>query len=360
MNEEEVVRLFLQNGFQISKNALPLVLENPEQILSELKRMKPRPFIISEQHIKNIQTPVKIKPVEIKIIKEFKQEKRPVSVKDYIDHFLSLYEEIKKIISKKMETERLISINKIATQTMMFSIIGIVGEKNRNNILIEDPTGEVYVFFEDDLKEKLEEIVIDDVIGVRIKKIKDKYYAKAVVFPDISPNRDVNKTENDMVLVVVSTPSNLDDIKYKNLISTLSSIENLSSIVFFDEKIDEKITHDFSKFSPITPNSNPLFFQIDNIKILVLPKKFFEILTFNFKAFDPITSILKRRHLFASLSYKPHVDNFILTEIPDIVISNLDETMNKNYKGTTILSNSNSNKIFLINLKSREVTEKTI
>jgi len=362
MNEEEVVKLFLKNGFQISKNALSLILENPEQILSELKKMKPRPFIISEQHLKNIQKPVKMKPTEIKIIKEFKLEKRPVSVKDYVDHFISHYEELKKIISKKMETERLISINKIATQTMMCSIIGVVREKNKNNILVEDPTGEVYVFFDDNLKEKFDEIALDDVIGVAIKKIKDKYYAKNLIFPDISSNREINRTESDMVLAVVSNPSNLGDTRYKNLISTLCSAENLSAILFFDETKSEKITYDLSKFSPIPHKPNPSLVQIDNIKILVLPKIFFETLTFNSNITDPITQILKRRHLSPSLISKNHTghEDFVLTEIPDIVISNLGVTINKNYKGTTIVSNSDPNKIFLINLKTREVVERTI
>jgi len=338
-----------------------LVVENPEQILSELKRMKPRPFIISEQHIRSIQKPVKIKPAEIKLIKEYKQEKRPVSVKDYVDHFLSRYEELKKIISKKMGAEKLISINKIATQTMMFSVIGVVREKNRNNILVEDPTGEVYVFFEDNLKEKLEEIVLDDVIGLNVKKIKDKYYAKNVVFPDIPPSREINKTEKDMVLAFVSNPSDLDEKKYNDLISNLSSTENLSSVVFFDDKENQKIAQDFSKLNPIIPKPTPSLFQINNIKIFLLPKKFFETLTFDFSTSDPITLMLKKRHLFPSFLPKTHIsqDEFVLTEIPDIIISNFG-TMNKNYKGTTIISNSNPNKTFLINLKTREVTEKTI
>lgn len=362
MNEEEVVKLFLRNGFQISKNALHLILEDPERILSELKKMKPRPFIISEQHIKNIQKPVKIKPAEIKIIKEYTFEKRPISVKDYVDHFLSRYEELKKIISRKMETEKLTSINKIATQTMMCAIIGIVREKNKNNVLIEDPTGEVYVFFDDSLKGKLDEVSLDDVIGIAIKKIKDKCYAKTLTFPDIQSNREINKTENDMILAIISNPSNLDDEKYKNLISTLSSTENLSSILFFDDTRNEKITNYFSKLNTINPKSNPSFIQIDNIKILILPRGFFETLTFDTHISDPITQILKRRHLSPSFApeYNISHDDLILSEIPDLVISNLNETINKNYKGTTILSNSDPHKIFLINLKTRVVTEKTI
>jgi DNA polymerase II small subunit/DNA polymerase delta subunit B len=362
MNEEEVVRLFLQNGFQISRNALPLVLENPEHVLYELKRMKPRPFIISEQHIKNIQKPVKIKSVETKLIKEYMQEKKQVCVKDYVDHFISRYEELKKIIEPKMGDEKLISINKIAIQSMLFSVIGVVREKNRNNILIEDTTGEMYVFFDDNLKEKFDEIGLDDVIGVMVKKIKDKYYAKNVIFPDIPSSREINKTENDMVLAVVSSPSKLDVAKYNDLISTLTTTKNLSSIVFFDDTTNENITNDFSKFKPITPETNPSLIQIENIKILILPKSFFETLTFDFKTSDPITPILKKRHLFPQFIPNTHNnhDEFVLTEIPDLIISNFGETINKNYKGTTIVSNSNPNKTFLINLKTREVIEKTI
>ncbi len=362
MNEEEVIRLFLQNGFQISKNALQSILEDPENILSELKKMKPRPFIISEQQIKNIHKPTKIKPAEIKIIKEYTQEKKPILVKDYVDHFVSRYEEIKKIISKKMSAERLISINKIATQSMMFSIIGIAREKNRNNILVEDTTGEVYVFIDDSLKDKFDEITLDDVIGVVVKKIKDKYYAKMIVFPDIPTSRDINKTEDDMVLVVVSSPSKLDVAKYNNLITTLTSTKNLSSIILFDDTTNEKIINDFSKFHPINPQTNTSLFQIENIKILILPKNFFETLTFDFKTSDPFSLILKKRHLSPQFIPNTHTkhDDFVLNEIPDIIISNFGETISKNYKGTTILSNSNPDKTFFINLKTREVTEKTI
>jgi len=54
MNEEEVVRLFLKNGFQVSKSALNLVSEDPEAMISNLKKINPRPFIITEQHIKRV------------------------------------------------------------------------------------------------------------------------------------------------------------------------------------------------------------------------------------------------------------------------------------------------------------------
>jgi DNA polymerase II small subunit/DNA polymerase delta subunit B len=359
MNEEEVVRLFLENGFQISKNALGLASRDPEKIIFHLKKMKNRPFIITEQHIKEVLKGFSTREAEVKILKEYTFAKKSMSVDDYVEELSSRYEKIKSLLLKQMAPKQLVSINKIGPQTTNFSIIGLVREKNNDSILVEDPTGEVCVFFDDTLKEKLNEIFLDDVIGVTIKKIKEKFYARTITFPDISSNREISKTENDVVLAVVSGLSNLDEIKYKNLTSALSSIENLSHVVFFDDVVNEKITHDFSRFNPIFPKSNPTLFQIDKIKILVLPKLFFETLTFDFNMTDPITLILKKRHLFPTFFPKIHCDD-ILEEIPDIIISNLNETMNKNYKGTTILSNSNPSKTFLINLRTREVIEKTI
>lgn len=361
MDEQEIVRLFLKEGFQISNNALPLVLENPEKILSELKKLKPRPFVISEKHIKCLQEKTKKKAPTIKIIKEYKYNKKPIRVEDYVEHFLSRYVKIKEILSKRMETEKLISINKTAQMTA-FSIMGVVREKTENNILIEDSTGELYVFFNDDLKEKLNEIFLDDVIGVVVKKLKDKYYAKKILFPDIPANREINKSEEELILAIVSYPDELDETKYKNLISILTT-QNISSSIIFLNTLNDKILNDLSPFNPInmTPQSNPTLLQIENIKTLLIPKDFFGTLTFP-DSENILSSILKRRHIFTTFCLQAHIgcDDFVLEEIPDIMISNFKNTKNKNYKGTTIINNSDPSKFFLINLKTREVFEKKI
>ena len=54
MNEKEIINLFLKNGFQISHNTLELIKKKPDFLLSEVKKLKPRPFIITEKHIKKI------------------------------------------------------------------------------------------------------------------------------------------------------------------------------------------------------------------------------------------------------------------------------------------------------------------
>jgi len=363
MGEEEVVRLFLKNGYQLSKAALPLVLSNPEQIISKLKKLKPRPFIITEKHVKKILKETK-KPIpKVEMFKECRQLKTPIKIDDYVKHFLTRYEKIKKFLSKRMNPEKLISINKITPQTITFSIIGIVREKGRGNLLIEDPTGEMNIFFDENIKEKFKDIFLDDVIGIKCKKIKDKHYAKNVVYPDVLSSREISKTENDAKIMVISNPSSLDDIKHQKLLNLLSTTENLSSIFLFENETNKKL-EGFSKPNPIniSPISNPSIYQINNIKILVLPKHCFKHLTGKTDPIAFMTSILKRRHILTVFDSKIHAgdNNFILEEIPDIIISNFDGSAYKNYKGTTIISNSEPNKIYLVDLRTREVMEKTI
>ncbi len=130
MDEKKIVKLFLENGFQISANTLSLVKENPIEIINKLKKTKPRPFIVTKNHIEKIMGKSKQKKkTKIKIIKEFHILKKPVRVEDYTKHFLSRYEKIRNIISKNTILERLISINKITPKTENFSIIGLVREK---------------------------------------------------------------------------------------------------------------------------------------------------------------------------------------------------------------------------------------
>ena len=362
MEEGEVVRLFLKNGYQLSRAALPLVISNPEQIIFELKKLKPRPFIITDKHVKKILKEIK-KPIpKLELLKEYNQLKKPIKIDDYVKHFLNRYEKIKKIISKRMDPKELVSINKITLQTIKISIIGIVREKGRGNLLIEDPTGEMNIFFDENIKEKFNDIFLDDVIGIKCKKIKDNYYAKNVIYPDVLSSREINKTENNTKIMVVSNPSSLDNTKHQKLLNLILTTENLSSIFLFENEPNKKL-EEFSKFNPIniSSNSNPSIYQINNIKILVLSKHLFRQ-TKKTNPIDFITSILKRRCILTVFNSKTHVEgnNFILDEIPDIIISNFDGSAYKNYKGTTIISNSEPNKIYLIDLRTREIMEKTI
>ena len=59
MKEQEIIKMFLKHGFQITKDTLPLVSENTGNIINKLEKLKPRPFIITKKHIKLISSPKK-------------------------------------------------------------------------------------------------------------------------------------------------------------------------------------------------------------------------------------------------------------------------------------------------------------
>lgn len=362
MNKEEVVRLFVKSGFQLSNSALEITMETPNQIIKELKKIKPRPFIITEKHVKKIISKIEKTTIKPKILKEFVFKKKPITVRDYVKHFLFRYEKMKNMISEHIPKEKLISINKITPQLSKFSVIGFVREKTENKIILEDPTGEAQIFFKDELKQKFENIILDDIIGVLCKKIKGKIFAINIIYPDISYTRKINKTKNDSILVVLNRLSDLNSSNYKKLLDFLSSIKNLCLVLVFGGLSHQ--LNDMSRFNfmNIKNDSNPILYQFENIKILIIPKGFIFDYFKKMNPIDIMSFFLKRRHLSPNFNLKIHTNgnNFILDEIPDILISNSDISSYKNYKGTTIISNNNPRKIYIINLKTREVVEETI
>jgi len=363
MNEEEVVRLFLKNGFQISKNALGLASKNPEIVISHFKKIKNRPFIITEQHIKEVLGEISKKPINVKLIKEYTFDRTPTSVDDYIKELSSRYEKIKSFLLKQMMPKKLVSINKIGLKTTKFSLIGLVREKNDISMLIEDPTGEINLYVDENIKGELKNVLLDDVVGVQCKKIKEKYYIEKIFYPDILSSRNISKTKDEIKIAVAHAPLDLTEPKCKKLVDHLSTIENLS-VLFLFSYVEKAYTNNvFSKFNLIQILHNPVpkLFQLDEIKFLVVPKPFFEGYTEPVITSEIFLSILKRRELFApAISKIQKHKKFILDDPPDIIISNFDGPFCQNYKGTTIISNSNPQKIFIANLKTREVHETSI
>jgi len=362
MNEEEIVRIFLENGYQLSKYALPLVSTNPQRIVFELGKLKPRPFIVTAQHVNKILREMERPKLRVEKIKEYKPLKKPITVEDYTQALHSRYEKIKPILTKRLATDKLMSINKITPKTSIFSVIGVVREKTENNLIVEDPTGEATVYFDGGIKDEIESIIIDDIIGLTCKKIKGRYCTIKVVFPDIASSREINRTVTDTSIVVVYEPLGLENSEYQKLVNILSTTK-LSSVFIFTDFFDERLNKDFSGFGlvSVSKNSYPTLFQIDSVKVLILPKHFFKSLPEKLDSTNFLVSILQRRNIPTIFSPDIYVGNtFVLEEPPDIIISNFSESAYKNYKGTTIISNSNSNKIFLVNLKTREVTEKAI
>lgn len=326
MDEKEIVKVFLDMGMQLSAEALSLIKNNPELIINEIKKSKIRPFIVTQDYVKKILTSYEAESegkYQIKTLKTFSVEKKPIKIEDYVKHFLSRYEKMKNILRNSLE--KTISINKINENTTNFSIIGIVREKTTSSLILEDPTGDIEVSFEGLMKQKIRDIDTDDIIGVVCKKIGGNYLASKVIFPDVPLEREINKTNEEIHIVV-----------------TNEDLEERKGIILINiDKIKE-----------------PVLQEIKNVKILLIPKTFFKNIDEKINS-EILQKVLKKRHLYPTflpdLSFGE--DNLFLEEVPDIVLSNLEPKVYKNYKGTTIISLPGKDTYFIINLKTREVKE---
>ncbi len=170
MNEKETVKKFLEHGFQITNDTIPLVSKNTDIIIKKLENLKPRPFIVTKKHVEPILSNNKKKI-----------EHKPVKINDFIQYLQSKYEDFRKVILEKNKLENLLSINKISEQSDNFSLIVLVRKINKDSLLVEDLTGEVNIFFNEDISKKINNISLDDVIGIKCEQKNSKIKIKDII-----------------------------------------------------------------------------------------------------------------------------------------------------------------------------------
>jgi DNA polymerase II small subunit/DNA polymerase delta subunit B len=353
MEKEDVIRFFLKHGYQLSNSALPLVVLSPEKIIKGLNKFEPRPFVVTEHHIKKILEEKTKQTYDIKLLKEFRSNSNKFTVGDIVTYFLSTYNKTKKIILEHMPAERLISINKITPKTQSFSIIAIIKEIFDDQIVAEDLTGEVSLFFDKEIKQKLNCLELEDIIGIFCRKNENKIYITDIIYPDLPVAGEVSKTSEELIVVFLSNPK--EDAINQKLLEVLPKEKPFFVFMFGDKTVSIDLPKNIT-LTFITKNSAPKLFQLDKIKILTVANSWFG--SEGEGSTDSILHSLKRRNITPKLNCIKN-DNFVLEEVPDIVLSS-SKTECKNYKGTTIISNSDPQKVYLVNLKTRDVEEKLL
>jgi len=286
----------------------------------------------------------KKKPPKIILLKKFKFEKKELQVEDYVKHSIENYEKLKEILLKNTKLLKLISVNKITNNTKEFSLIVSVRDKGRNSLLVEDATGEEHVFFDEKIKNKFDSIELDDIIGVLCERKKEKIFIKDVIYPGISITREINKTKSEIKIFYIYKPSLLSDEDFEKLSAVLKKTRKKDPIFVYGEWEDKKRMENFDNLFLISDNSFPSIFQLQDVSILTLSKKFIS------------QNILDKR----LIKNNDLLNIFTIDEVPDIILSSEKKTYLKNYKGSTIISNIDQEKYFTVNLKTREVEEKKI
>jgi len=145
------------------------------------------------------------KTKKIRVLNNWRIPSRKISVEDFVKYFRSRFIELKSILQGHNGLPDLTSINKISSQKQSLSLIGIVTSKrttkNKNIILeLEDLTGRISVLVHNskqELVKKANEILLDEVIGIRCNGNSEILFANDIIFPEIAVVERKNRLEDE-------------------------------------------------------------------------------------------------------------------------------------------------------------------
>ena len=389
MEQQEIVKLFLSKGFQLDSSSLDFFSQEPNKInpfLEEIEKTPEKPSTVSLNLVKSI---LKEKP-RIEILKTFTQEQKTFAAEKAIQFFIGRYEKIKKILNGRLDLVNLVSINKITQKSKKFSIIAMVKEKisDANSIVAEDLTGELIVRFSEKTANLLEEIVLDEVIGLVCEAGTDGFTVSNIIWPDLPLRRDVNKANDDIFCLFISgirmDSPQFNKESYEKFFNWLSQSSYKTLYIFVLGGVSSRKDDVKEFFSRIPKDSEKIFLRsaadpefpeefnitdpslikLDNIILLLCDGIHIEKYSKMWPGMQPekiMMNLLKKRHLDPTFDSSTKIldqDYFVIDTIPDIFVSgNSSAPGILNYKGTTIISNGNflTQPIFwMVNLKTRE------
>ena len=202
--ELEIVKRFAELGYQVQPDAIDLLRqyqserglepgEIAEWVTNSLNSFSSSVFVISKEQIAEIighrhRAPNQRRAAPAPppaIVKSFSSSAGSVQQSDFLQHFISRYEEIGGIIKRRMNSSQIRFVRNIRTDEDV-SVVGMVASVNktaRGNLLVdlEDPSGHIPVVLPHH-----NEVIPDEVIGVTGTLTRSGYLiAHRLVYPDI-------------------------------------------------------------------------------------------------------------------------------------------------------------------------------
>lgn len=142
------------------------------------------------------------------VLKHFNEDGCKRDTQDFVSYFKSRYENLKKFLENRQGLDNVTSIARILSKTEKeeVSLIGLVYDKkvtkNGNVMLVlEDTTGLIHVLVNKNRKELMNivnDVVLDEVIGVK-GLLGDKIiFSNSIVLPDIFLDNKLKKSEDEV------------------------------------------------------------------------------------------------------------------------------------------------------------------
>jgi len=142
------------------------------------------------------------------------EENKKKEVTHFVQYFRLRYNALKTILLTREELRDAISIGRLNPQAGReeISLIGMVQEKRKTKngsyiIALEDLTGVVKLIINKenkDLFSLIEDVVLDDIIGVKGIFNGDVVYPRNIFFPDIPLSNNTKKSPDDVVAAFIS------------------------------------------------------------------------------------------------------------------------------------------------------------
>jgi DNA polymerase II small subunit/DNA polymerase delta subunit B len=382
MEKSDILKIFLEHGFQLDSYSLKFFLENKHEVepfLTKIKKLDKPPHTITQDVIEKLL--LKTTP-PFTIIREFKQNKITITPQNYVTLFNKRYDTIKKFLANRLELINTISINKITTKTKKFSLIVLIRNIEREDkvVSVEDHTGSLEVHFSKNTD--LGYLVEDEVVGLICERVEDRILVNSVIWPDVPVKKEVTKTQDDVYCLFVSD-FHLEKVKqdrYAKFLEWLNE-QNLQKLYIFIlggisddpnivkkflEELPEKPTKIFldDKYQQegVYTINAPTILQIQNVMLFLAYREPFEKYQgiWHTTPENTILNLIKKRHLNPIFDPEKTTKNdpYMLDVIPDIfVVGGLGKPGSLNYKGITIFSNGSfaTEPVFwLVNLRTRE------
>lgn len=363
------IKRFIDNGVLLTPSAYEKIKNLDEERLNELleteslflKDFKRKTDNGEEDHGDDRETGEEGTTLEI--IKKQENTQGKYKISDFVDYYNRRFNKLKDIVKKRIDIKDLISINKLSSYGLEGTIIGIVRKIEDDYFVIEDNTSSVKV-------ESGENLIEDEVVGIKGKKNKEKFVAEKIYYPNISFKREVNTLNEEVKALFLTSLDSGSEGKVKDVISE----ENVNYIFISDN--DSEYSEDIleglhlegvlisddskamgNKVGGVRGSTNPTWSRISN-KITILQYNAERLEEYKDKLNkdspkDVTLELLKRRHL-DPLGKNFFKDILLLDKLPDIIhCGNLNNFSVYNYKGTTVV-NTTPDEAVLINLGTRE------
>ena len=177
--KQHIIQKFLKEGILLSPDALEKADEiNTEQLLDQAKNQKQIVFAPE-------------KPNELTTTVRELVAKEKMSPQDFISHYNTHFNGIRGLLLKKLTNP--VSVSN-AKKSLSCSTIGMVRERTQRGFIIEDTTGWAEVV------SKSEDVVEDDVIGLKGSTKEGVIFAEEIVWPDIPLNHKASAPDIDICL----------------------------------------------------------------------------------------------------------------------------------------------------------------